>query len=154
MIFGKSSFDMRRGLGLLFFWISSVSLWSYFYAERGLFFDVHDPLILWFDKIPAITLLIGFLLFSLYLLFHISYRKILSQFGEASGYAYRKQIEMLNTFSDSIRDRQEERKKLSPKEEKRLRTRNEELETKIQKLSTSRDEPEEKTSFFEKIRNR
>lgn len=60
---------------------------------------------------------------------------------------------MLNTFSDSIRDRQEEKKKLSPKEEKRLRSRNEELESKIEKLS-SKDRPEEQMSFFEKIRNR
>jgi len=61
---------------------------------------------------------------------------------------------MLNTFSDSIRDRQEEKKKLSPKEEKRLRTRNEELESKIEKLSTKYNPPEEQMSFFEKIRNR
>jgi len=61
---------------------------------------------------------------------------------------------MLNTFSDSIRDRQEEKRKLSPKEEKRLRTRNEELESKIEKLSTKYEEPEEKIGFFEKIRNR
>lgn len=61
---------------------------------------------------------------------------------------------MLNTFSDSIRDRQEEKKKLSPKEEKRLRTRNEELESKIEKLSPKHDPSEEKMSFFEKIRNR
>lgn len=61
---------------------------------------------------------------------------------------------MLNTFSDSIRDRQEEKRKLSPKEEKRLRTRNEELENKIEKLSTKYDPSEEKIGFFEKIRNR
>lgn len=43
---------------------------------------------------------------------------------------------MLNTFSDSIRERQEEKKQLSPKEERRLRSRNEELESKIEKLSS------------------
>ena len=59
---------------------------------------------------------------------------------------------MLNTFSDSIRERQEDKKQLSPKEEKRLKTRNEELESKIQKLSGNKIPPEE--SFFEKIRNR
>lgn len=154
MVFGKSAFDLRRGLGLLFFWISSVSLWSYFDGKKWLFFDVHDPLITWFDKIPALTLIFGSLLLSLYLLFHVSYRKILSQFWEAGGYAYRKQIEMLNTFSDSIRDRQEEKKKLSPQEEKRLRTRNEELENKIAKLSHKNPDWEEKMGFFEKIRNR
>ncbi len=120
----------------MFFWISSVSLWSNFYEKKNLFFDVHSPLITWFDKIPALTLIFGFLFFSLYLLFHVSYRKILSQFSEVGGYAYRKQIDMLNTFSDSIRDRQEEKKQqFTPKEEKRLRTRNEELENKIEKLS-------------------
>lgn len=60
---------------------------------------------------------------------------------------------MLGSFSDSIRDRQEEKKKLSPQEEKRLRTRNEELENKIAKLSP-KDSAEEKMGFFEKIRNR
>jgi len=156
MVFGKSAFDMRRGLGLLFFWISSVSLWSYFDGSQKFFFDIHDPLITWFDKIPALTLLFGFLFFSLYLLFHVSYRKIISQFGEAGGYAYRKQIEMLNTFSDSIRDRQEEKKQLSPKEEKRLRSRNEELESKIEKLSSGKKsvQTEDEPSFFEKLRNR
>lgn len=83
MVFGKSAFDLRRGLGLLFFWISSVSLWSMFYDKSRLFFDIHGPLIEWFDDIPALTLLFGFLFLSLYLLFHVSYRKILSQFGEA-----------------------------------------------------------------------
>lgn len=156
MVFGKSAFDMRRGLGLLFFWISSVSLWSYFDGSQKFFFDVHGPLITWFDKIPALALLFGFLFFSLYLLFHVSYRKIISQFGEASGYAYRKQIEMLNTFSDSIRERQEEKKLLSPKEEKRLRSRNDELESKIEKLSSGKKtiQSEDEPSFFEKLRNR
>lgn len=155
MVFGKSSFDLRRGLGLLFFWISSVSLWSYFETGGNFFFDVHTPLITWFDKIPALALMFGFLFFSLYLLFHVSYRKILSQFGEAGGYAYRKQIEMLNTFSDSIRERQEEKRQISPKEEKRLRSRNDELESKIEKLSSDKKGfAENEPSFFEKIRNR
>lgn len=57
MVFGKSSFDMRRALGLLFFWISSVSIWSYFVDRSTLFFDIHDPLIMWFDRIPALVLL-------------------------------------------------------------------------------------------------
>lgn len=62
---------------------------------------------------------------------------------------------MLNNFSDSIRERQMEKKQISPKEEKRLRNRNEELESKIEKLSnTKTDVPEGKTSFFEKLRNR
>lgn len=88
-------------------------------------------------------------------MFHISYRKILSQFSEAGGYAYRKQIDMLNNFSDSIRERQLEKRQISPKEEKRLRNRNEELESKIEKLSNTKPEPtEEKVSFFEKLRNR
>ncbi len=65
---------------------------------------------------------------------------------------------MLNTFSDSIRERQEEKKQLSPKEEKRLRSRNEELESKIEKLSwkkplDTRVENAE-PSFFEKLRTR
>ncbi len=154
MIFGKSAFDLRRGLGLLFFWISSVSLWSNFYDKRGLFFDIHDPLIVWFDKIPALTLIFGFLFLSLYLLFHVSYRKILSQFGEVGGYAYRKQVEMLNTFSDSLRERQMEKKHISPKEEKRLRSRNDELEDKIEQLSGKKIPSPEQQSFFEKIRNK
>lgn len=63
---------------------------------------------------------------------------------------------MLNTFSDSIRDRQEEKKQLSPKEEKRLRSRNDELESKIEKLSSGKKSPpsEDGPSFFEKLRNR
>ena len=63
---------------------------------------------------------------------------------------------MLNTFSDSIRDRQEEKKQLSPKEEKRLRSRNDELESKIEKLSSGKKTPpsEDEPSFFEKLRNR
>lgn len=65
---------------------------------------------------------------------------------------------MLNTFSDSIRERQEEKKQLSPKEEKRLRSRNEELESKIEKLSGKKpvdtDTSHGEQSFFEKLRNR
>ncbi|MCB9806787.1 hypothetical protein H6768_02695 [Candidatus Peribacteria bacterium] len=61
---------------------------------------------------------------------------------------------MLNSFSDSIRERQEEKKKLSPQEEKRLRNRNEELENKIEKLSSRGFIPEEKVSFFDKIRKK
>ena len=154
MIFWKSVFDLRRALGLLFFWISSVSLWSNFYDKKWLFFDVHEPLVQWFDKIPALSLLFWFLFLSLYLLFHVSYRKIIAQFWEFGGYAYQKQIELLNNVSDSIRERQEERKKLTPKEAKRMRTRDEELESKIEKLSNSRREveTEDKPSFFEKIR--
>ena len=94
----------------------------------------------------------GFLFLSLYLLFHVSYRKILSHFGEFGGYAYHKQIELLNSVSDSIRERQEEKRKISPKETKRLRTRDEELENKIEKLSNTRSDNEDKPSFFEKIR--
>ena len=41
---------------------------------------------------------------------------------------------------------------MSPKEVKRLRTRDEELESKIEKLSSTRHQEEDKTSFFEKIR--
>ncbi len=107
MVFGKSTFDLRRGLGLLFFWISSVSLWSYLSEKKNLFFDIHEDLIAWFDVIPSVTLLFGFLFFSLYLLFHVSYRKILSQFGQASTYAYQKQVEMLNAISENIREKQE-----------------------------------------------
>lgn len=55
-------------------------------------------------------------------------------------------------MSDSIRERQEEKKKLSPKEAKRIRTRDEELENKIEKLSSNRQNQEQKPSFFEKIR--
>lgn len=154
MIFGKSSFDLRRALGLLFFWISSVSLWSYFVDKNTLFFDVHDPFILWFDRVPTIVLLVGFLLFSLYLLFHVSYKKILTQFGAAGSYAYHKQVELLNTFSDSIQQRQAEKAELSPKEEQRLKHRNEELGSKIEKLSQTKNTPESpKVSFFEKLKN-
>jgi len=60
---------------------------------------------------------------------------------------------MINTFSDSVRERQEEKKNLSPREEKRLRTRNEELENKIEKLSTKHS-PAENMSFFDKIRRK
>lgn len=156
MVFGKSSFDMRRGLGLLLFWVSSVSLWSHFYEKRWLFFDVHDVLVSWFDKIPALTLLFGFLFFSVYLLFHVSYRKILAKFWEAGWYAYRKQIDMLNTFSDSLRERQEEKQRLSPGEEKRIKTRNEELESKIRKLTGKQPIPvtEESGGFFDKLRKK
>ncbi len=41
MIFGKSSFDLRRGLGMGLFWLASVSLWSHFENMNGLFFDIH-----------------------------------------------------------------------------------------------------------------
>jgi len=82
MLIGKNSFDLRRGLGLILFWLSSVSLWSFIVDEtlsKKLFFDIHTPLIRTFDTIPAMTLIIGCLLFSLYLLFHISYRRILGK---------------------------------------------------------------------------
>lgn len=62
---------------------------------------------------------------------------------------------MLNSLSDSIRERQQEKKMMTPKEEKRLRSRNDELENKIEHLSKKNNSiDEEKPSFFEKIRNR
>ena len=87
MFIGKSSFDLRRGLGLILFWLSSVSLWSFIAegtSEKKLFFDVHTPLIRSFDTIPSVTLIVGCLFFSLYLLFHISYRRILGKMGNAT----------------------------------------------------------------------
>ena len=61
---------------------------------------------------------------------------------------------MLNTFSDSIRDRQEEKKRLTPVEEKRLKSRHKELENTIEKLSSQQPQSEGKESFFEKIRKK
>lgn len=74
----------------------------------------------------------------------------------------RKQVEMLNSFSDSIRERQEEAaaaaKAATPKEDKRLRNRNDELESKIEKLTSGKshysEEEDEEPSFFDKLRNR
>jgi succinate dehydrogenase/fumarate reductase cytochrome b subunit len=155
MVFGKSAFDMRRGLGLLFFWISSVSLWSYFDGKKtsSLMSTIH--LLSWFDKIPALTLIFGFYFCFLSIsLFHVSYRKILSQFGEAGGYAYRKQIEMLNTFSDSIRERQEEKKNSHQKKKRgyeavmknsKVRSRNSHHEN-----TDTQNDHSEGQSFFEK----
>ena len=58
MVLGKSAFDVRRAVGLLLFWASSVSLWSYFdTVTQVLFFDFHKPLITILDKIPSLTLL-------------------------------------------------------------------------------------------------
>jgi hypothetical protein len=162
MFIGKSAFDLRRGGGLVLFWLSSVSLWSFIteeYATQKLFFDVHGPLIQTFDTIPAITLIIGCLAFSLYLLFHISYRRIFGKMSDATGYVYQKQVNALNTLGDSFREKQQEKKqekkKPDPVEDRRIKDRNTTLNSTIEKLSTSssyRDMTPQKLSFFDKIR--
>ncbi len=155
MFIGKSSFDMRRGGGLALFWLSSVSLWSFIdeeYAVRKLFFDINEPLIRTFDTIPALTLIVGCLAFALYLLFHISYRRIFGKMSDATGYVYHKQVEALNTFGESLREKQQEKKKAEPISDRRLKDRNTTLNSTIEKLSSNKPELPEKISFFEKIR--
>lgn len=140
---------------MVLFWLSSVSLWSFIaeeYATKKLFFDVHEPLIRTFDTIPAITLIVGILAFSLYLLFHISYRRIFGKMSDATGYVYQKQVEALNTFGESLREKQQEKKKVEPVSDRRIKDRNTTLSTTIEKLSSSASEMPEKISFFEKIR--
>ncbi len=162
MFIGKSAFDLRRGGGLVLFWLSSVSLWGFIaedYVIKKLFFDVHGPLIQTFDTIPAITLIIGCLAFSLYLLFHVSYRRIFGKMSDATGYVYQKQVNALNTLGDSFREKQQEKKqekkKQDPMEDRRIKDRNTMLNSTIEQLSTSssyRDMVPQKLSFFEKIR--
>ncbi len=162
MFIGKSAFDLRRGGGLVLFWLSSVSLWGFIaedYATKKLFFDVHSPLIQTFDTIPAITLIVGCLAFSLYLLFHVSYRRIFGKMSDATGYVYQKQVNALNTLGDSFREKQQEKKqekkKQDPIEDRRIKDRNTMLNSTIEKLSTPasyRDMVPQKLSFFEKIR--
>lgn len=160
MLIGKSSFDLRRGLWLILFWLSSVSLWSFIVDEpltKKLFFDIHTPLIRTFDTIPTMTLIIGCLLFSLYLLFHISYRRILGKMWNATGYVYQKQVEALNTFGDSLREKQQEKKKI-PVVDRRIKDRNTTLNSTIEKLSANSSSSQyagmvpQKISFFDKIR--
>lgn len=92
---------MRRIIGLILYWISAISLTQYYGDDsRNIFFDIHQKLIEAFDVIPSLSLLYGLLFFSLYLLFHISYSKILTQFGEGSSYAIRKQVEMMNSLTE------------------------------------------------------
>ncbi len=155
MFIGKSAFDMRRGGGLALFWLSSVSLWSFLaedYGTKKLFFDVHEPLIRTFDTIPAMTLIIGCLAFALYLLFHISYRRIFGKMSDATGYVYQKQVEALNTFGESLREKQQEKKKPEPVSDRRIKDRSTTLTSTIEKLSSNKPETPEKISFFEKIR--
>jgi len=155
MFIGKSSFDMRRGGGLILFWLSSVSLWSFVdkdYAIKKLFFDIHEPLIRTFDTIPALTLIVGCLAFALYLLFHISYRRIFGTMSDATGYVYQKQVEVLNTFGESLREKQQEKKKADPISDRRIKERSTTLNSTIEKLSSNKTETPEKISFFEKIR--
>lgn len=155
MFIGKSSFDMRRGGGLVLFWLSGVSFWSFLsdeYATKKLFFDLHEPLIRTFDTIPAVTLIVGCLAFALYLLFHISYRRIFGKMSDATGYVYQKQVEALNTFGESLREKQQEKKKSEPVSDRRIKDRSTTLNSTIEKLSSNRQELPEKLSFFEKIR--
>lgn len=155
MFIGKSSFDMRRGGGLVLFWLSGVSFWSFLsdeYATKKLFFDLHEPLIRTFDTIPAVTLIVGCLAFALYLLFHISYRRIFGKMSDATGYVYQKQVEALNTFGESFREKQQEKKKSEPVSDRRIKDRSTTLNSTIEKLSSNRQELPEKLSFFEKIR--
>lgn len=139
----------------MLFWLSSVSLWSFIsenYANKKLFFDVHEPLIRTFDTIPAMTLIIGCLAFALYLLFHISYRRIFGKMSDATGYVYQKQVEALNTFGESLREKQQEKKKPEPISDRRIKDRSTTLSSTIEKLSSNKPETPEKISFFEKIR--
>lgn len=105
------------------------------------------------------TLVIGCLAFSLYLLFHVSYRRIFGKMSDATGYVYQKQVNALNTLGDSFREKQQEKKqekkKQTPLEDRRIRERNTTLNSTIEKLSTSgsyREMTPQKISFFEKIR--
>lgn len=157
MFIGKSSFDLRRGGGLVLFWLSSVSLWSFLkegYDFKKLFFDIHSPLIQTFDTIPSVTLLVWMLAFSLYLLFHVSYGKIFGKVGDATGYVYQKQVEALNTFWESLREKQQEKKKSTPISDRRMSDRKNTLTSTIEKLTSSENKSDEKSSFFDKIRTR
>lgn len=151
MVIGKNYFDVRRTFGLIIFWLTSVSLWAYFSdsVEKTFFFDVHEPLVTWIDTIPTVVLLIVGWLFSLYLLFHISYSRLVSRASEVGSSAMKKQVEALNTLGDNLRERQNEREKAMTEKQKQ---RHEELSKKIEKLSPERVPEAPKKSFFEKIR--
>lgn len=157
MVIGRSEFDLRRWVGLLLYWVAIVSLWGNFSGTSEPIFDLHIQFLGWFDKIPTLFLLFTCLFLSLYLLFHVSYRKIFHGMTDFGSYAYRKQVEMLNSlWSERAKA---EKLSLTPEEEKRLKSRNEELESKIEKLSwkklLSAQKPEtKKSSFFDKIREK
>lgn len=77
IVVNKLSWSMVRFMGLLLFWISVVSLENIFSprAEAGLL-DFGGFFVSFLGKAPALVLLVGGFLVSLYLTLRISYRKI------------------------------------------------------------------------------
>jgi len=74
----------------------------------------------------------------------------------ATGYVYQKQVEALNTFGDSLREKQQEKKKI-PVIDRRIKDRNTTLNSTIEKLSANSSSQyagmvPQKISFFDKIR--
>ena len=74
----------------------------------------------------------------------------------ATRYVYQKQVEALNTFGDSLREKQQEKKKI-PVIDRRIKDRNTTLNSTIEKLSANSSSQyagmvPQKISFFDKIR--
>ncbi len=75
----KASWSISRLLGVILFWISVVSLLSFWSDIKVAFFDSHIKLINLVWKTSAIIFLVFLFLSSLYLTLRISYRAILSK---------------------------------------------------------------------------
>ena len=95
------------------------------------------------DVIPTITLCIGIILFSLYLLFHISYAQVVQSMGKNAKRAYQKQVEVLNSLGpDPKAQKKLAKMKEDLKKEKefdKFAKKQEELESKIEKLKKNKE---------------
>ena len=145
LLLGKSNFDIRRLVGLALFWLGALTLAGHL-GKTGVsiaLFDVHPMAIEYLDVIPTITLCIGIILFSLYLLFHISYAQVVQSMGKNAKRAYQKQVEVLNSLGpDPKAQKKLAKMKEDLKKEKefdKFAKKQEELESKIEKLKKNKE---------------
>lgn len=89
----KLQWNNARILWIILFWISADSLLGFFSDLKTWLFDFSDYLNDFFWKTPAVFLSLGWLLLSAYLMFRISYIKVLKK---VSGW--------LNNIKDNVKD--------------------------------------------------
>jgi hypothetical protein len=131
--FRKIAWNSTRFIGILLFWLSLESLIGIFAGNDPTkvdgtviitgAFDIHTALSGVFGSVPSLVLFIGLFLFSLYLIFRISYIKILT--------GVKDNLPSVGSIKDGIRDFHNEMKQdiKDSKKEGKKETFSKEVET-------------------------
>lgn len=144
--FQRLAWNMVRLIGLILYWISVTSLYAWWKGATVLgAFDVHSWMLEFWGTAPAGLLFVGGILTSLYLMFRISYRKILAHVhGALPSIADVKEVvkDMKREAAEDSKNEPSNKKK-NAKEETEYIRKNQELEAKIQALMEAREKESE-----------